>query len=195
MCVIRVSGATENLFARQCSEERRRALERDPEQLIPEVRTLLHQVGLNVPLYNAARLSDVIEDSTWVFGLFGTVFAIFGGMALLMSAVGLYGVMAFSANQRRPEISVRMALGADAKSIMALVLGEASRRLLWGTGLGLVLSVLLVQGIRAALFGVDTMDLAVYSTILVTVTVSGLLAALLPALRAARADPLSALRR
>ena len=169
--------------------------ERDPEQLIPEVRSLLKQVGLNVPLYNVARLSDVIEDSTWVFGLFGTVFAVFGGMALLMSAVGLYGVMAFAASQRGPEMSIRMALGADASSVLVLMLGEAGRRLLWGTGLGLLLSLLLVQGIRVALFGVNTIDLAVYSTILVTVTGTGLLAALLPALRAARADPVTSLRR
>ena len=147
--------------------------ERDPDQLIPEVRSLLRQVGHNVPLYNAARLSDVIEDSTWVFGLFGTVFAIFGGMALLMSAIGLYGVMAFAATQRRPEMSVRMALGADANSILALMLGEAGRRLLWGTGLGLLLSALLAQGIRVALFGVNTIDLTVYSTILVTIIGTG----------------------
>ena len=167
--------------------------ERDPAQLIPEVRALLREVGPTVPLYNAARLSDVIEDSTWVFGLFGTVFAVFGGVALLMSAVGLYGVIAFGFNQRRPEMSVRMAMGADAHSIMGLVLGEAGRRLLLGAALGLLLSVFLGQGIRAALFGVGAVDLTVYATILATVLGTGILAAWIPAYRAARADPVSSL--
>ncbi len=110
-----------------------------------------------------------------------------------MSAVGLYGVITFSVNQRRPEMSVRMAMGADPNSIVGLVLREAGRRLLWGTALGLVLSVFLAQGMRAVLFGVGAVDLTVYATILATVTGTGLLAAFLPAYRAARADPLSSL--
>ncbi len=167
--------------------------ERDPEQLIPAVRALVREVGPNVSMSDGAALNAVIVDSTWAFGLFGTVFAVFGGVALLMSAVGLYGVIAFSVNQRRPEMSVRMAMGADPQSIVGLVLGEAGRRLHWGTALGLVLSVLLAQGMQAVLFGVGAVDLTVYATILATVTGTGLLAAFLPAYRAARADPVSSL--
>ncbi|MEX2441707.1 MAG: ADOP family duplicated permease [Pontimonas sp.] len=169
--------------------------ERDPEQLIPEVRALVREVGPNVSMSDGAALSDLIADSTWAFSLFGTVFAVFGGVALLMSAVGLYGVIAFSVNKRRPEMSVRIAMGADSHRIMGLVLGEAGRRLLWGTGLGLLLGLLLAQGIRASLYGVGVVDLLVYTVVLVVVIGTGVLAAFLPAYRAAQADPLSGLRR
>ncbi len=171
------------------------ASEREPRQLVGEIRSLLRDAGLKTPLYDASRLSDRIVDSTWAFGLFGTVFGVLGAVALLMSAVGLYGLMSFSAGQRRGEIGVRMALGASANRILTMVLGEASQRLLWGTGLGLILGALSAQGVRAALYGVAPVDAWVYLTVLTTVAAAGLAASLLPALRAARTDPARSLRR
>ena len=166
-----------------------------PDRLIEESRRAMRVAQMREVdrlEQSLATLATIGSTSPYV-GLFGTVFAIFGIAALLMSAVGLYGVIAFSVNQRRPEMSVRMAMGADAHSIMGLVLGEAGRRLLLGAALGLLLSVFLGQGIRAALFGVGAVDLTVYATILATVLGTGILAAWIPAYRAARADPVSSL--
>jgi predicted permease len=171
------------------------ASDRDPGALSADVRALLREVGPTVPVYDAARLEDIIEDSTWAFGLFGTVFTVFGAIALLLSAVGLYGVTAFSVAQRQQEMSVRMAMGARADRVVLMVLADVGRRLALGVAVGLVLSVLLGRGMRAVLFGVDPMDVTVYGLVLATTVVTGLLAALVPASRAARTDPARCLAR
>jgi predicted permease len=169
--------------------------ENDPTALAAAVRELLRDVGPTVPLYNASPLDERIAETTWAFGLFGTVFTVFGLLALVLSAVGLYGVMAFSVAQHRREMSVRMALGAHAGSIMASQLTEAGRRVALGVGAGFLLSLFVGRGLRALLFGVEPFDLAVNAVVLATVAGTGLLAALVPALRAARTEPAESLGR
>jgi ABC-type antimicrobial peptide transport system permease subunit len=166
----------------------------DPLALGEDVRALLRTLGPTVPLYDASRLDTVIDDTTWAFGLFGTVFTAFGVLALVLSAVGLYGVTAFSVGQRRREMSVRMALGARAERIVLMVFGEVGRRICIGILLGTCASLFLGRGIRAVLFGVDPLDVSVYAVVLGMVAGVGLIAALLPALRASRADPAESLR-
>jgi ABC-type antimicrobial peptide transport system permease subunit len=148
-----------------------------------------------VPLYDAARLDTVIDDTTWAFGLFGTVFSVFGALALVLSAVGLYGVTAFSVGQRRREMSVRMALGARAERIVLMVFGEVGLRIGIGIALGTFASLFLGRGIRAVLFGVEPLDVSVYAVVVGTVAAVGLAAGLPPALRASRAQPAQSLGR
>jgi ABC-type antimicrobial peptide transport system permease subunit len=169
--------------------------ERDPDQLVQEVRTFLRESGLNIPVYNVDRLSNVIANSTWSFGLFGSAFGVFGGVALFLAAVGLYGVIASTVRQRRPELSIRMALGAGPGAIFRLVFRQVGKLLLVGIGVGLVLSTALGRGIEATLFGVGTTDPIVYAIVLVTVTGTGLLAILLPARGATRANLVDVLLR
>jgi predicted permease len=167
----------------------------DPLALGNDVRTLLRALGPTVPLYDAARLDTVIDDTTWAFGLFGTVFSVFGALALVLSAVGLYGVTAFSVGQRRREMSVRMALGARAERIVLMVFGEVGLRIGIGIALGTFASLFLGRGIRAVLFGVEPLDVSVYAVVVGTVAAVGLAAGLPPALRASRAQPAQSLGR
>jgi putative ABC transport system permease protein len=169
------------------------ASEGDPLALGDAVRGLLRTLGPTVPLYDASRLDVIIDDTTWAFGLFGTVFTVFGVLALVLSAVGLYGVTAFSVGQRRSEMSVRMALGARAERIVLMVFGEVGLRIGIGIALGTVASLFVGRGIRAILFGVAPLDVSVYAVVVGTVAAVGLAAALLPALRASRAQPAQSL--
>jgi len=158
------------------------------------LRRIVAELDPNLPLYDVARQSEALEQATWAFRLFGVQFGVFGGLALFLAAVGLYGVMAFSVTQRRREMGVRMALGAERVSIVGLVLSRGGRQLLMGIGLGLVTGAAMGRPMRYVLYGVEASDPLVYLLIAVTLGVSGLLACILPARSAARADPVETMR-
>jgi ABC-type antimicrobial peptide transport system permease subunit len=122
------------------------------------------------------------------------VMAAFGVLGLLIGAAGIYGVMAFVVAQRTREIGVRMALGAEAGRVMRSVLSSASRHLLAGLVVGLAVAWLLSDVFAPLLFRTGPTDPVVYLVVVITLFVTGLLAALLPARRAAQVDPLTALK-
>jgi putative ABC transport system permease protein len=112
--------------------------------------------------------------------------------------VGLYGVMSFSVNQRTQEFGIRMALGASARTILAMVLRQGGWQLLIGAALGVSAALAIAfaggQGIRNTLFNVSPLDPTVYITVLALLTLVAFVATLMPALRATRVDPMTALR-
>jgi len=165
-----------------------------PEDLAAPLRQIVAELDPNLPLYDVASQSEALEQATWAFKLFGVQFGVFGGLALFLAAVGLYGVMAFSVNQRRREMGVRMALGAERVSIMGLVLGKGGRQLLIGIGLGLVTGAAMGRPLRYVLYGVEASDPLVYVLIAFTLGSAGFLACILPARSAARADPVETMR-
>jgi len=165
-----------------------------PEAMAPGVRRLVAELDPNLPVYQLSALDEAIADATWAFDLFGGLFAIFGAAALLLAAVGLYGVMSFSVAQRRQEMGIRMALGADRGTIMKLVLGKGGKQLALGIIVGLLLGAGLTRPLQFILYGVEVGDPMVYGTILVTLALSGLLACLIPACAATRTDPMVAMR-
>ncbi len=112
-----------------------------------------------------------------------------------MSAVGLYGVMAFSVSRRTQEMGIRMALGAHGKDIIGLVLKKGMTQLGIGMALGLGLGLVMARPLQVALFQVNPNDPTVYAAIVVTFTLAGLLACMVPALRATRVNLVEALRR
>jgi ABC-type antimicrobial peptide transport system permease subunit len=117
---------------------------------------------------------------------------------MMLAAVGVYGVMSFSVSQRRQEFGVRMALGADQRQIVTMVLGDGARQLLVGLALGLAAAVALVvwfTGAYAGLFfGVNRFDPAIYGFVAILLSAVATLSCLFPALRATRVDPMVALR-
>jgi len=123
-----------------------------------------------------------------------TLLAVFAGIALLLAAIGLYSVLAFSVAQRTGEIGVRMALGADRARVMKLILGQGGRLILAGLGLGLVLAMALGFGLRSMLFGITAIDPVVYLSAVALLALIAFCACAVPSWRAARVNPVEALR-
>jgi putative ABC transport system permease protein len=166
-----------------------------PAAVMQAVRTEVQAVDPDQPVFTIQTLEQVRADASWGHRVFGSIFGLFALIALTLSAVGLYAVMAYSVTQRTPEIGVRMALGAGAGQVSWLVLKRGLLQLGIGLTIGLagafgasrVLSSLLVAGITPQ----DPVTFATITVLLVAVAVS---ACLIPARRATRVDPLIALR-
>ena len=165
-----------------------------PTALAPRIRTIVSELDPNLPVDGLESMPDAIQQATWAFGLFGSLFTIFGLAALFMASVGLYGVMAFSVAQRRQEIGVRMALGASQQRILRMVFNEGTMQLGIGTALGLGLGYVLAKPLSFVTYGVSLADPFLYLFILGTLGVVGIVACLVPARSATRSDPVSAMR-
>jgi putative ABC transport system permease protein len=122
------------------------------------------------------------------------LFASFAAVALLLAAVGIYGLMAYAVSQRTQEIGLRLALGAGKQRVVLLILKEASLLATIGLGIGLVGSVLVGRTMRTTLYGVGATDFSVIVSVAVILFFTALLASYLPARRAASIDPMRALR-
>jgi ABC-type antimicrobial peptide transport system permease subunit len=166
----------------------------DPGAFASTAQAVVSRIDPSLPLYVMRTMEETVSAGTWGYGLFGSLFTIFGIVALFLAAVGLYGVMAFSVSRRTQEMGVRMAMGAEARSILGLVLGNGMKQLGLGALIGLGLGALLVQPMRVVFFQVEPSDPLVYATIVLTLGVAGLLACLFPALRATRVQLIDALR-
>jgi ABC-type antimicrobial peptide transport system permease subunit len=123
-----------------------------------------------------------------------TLFSVFGAVAVLLAAVGLYGVLAFIVSQRRREIGVRMALGATGRDVITDVLGQGLRLAGFGMVAGLTLSLAVTRVLSAVLFSTSPTDVATFAAAALLLAVIAVAASLVPALRASRVDPLVALR-
>jgi len=160
--------------------------------LVPVQREIRH-IDPNVPIQNAQRVRDVIDQSLWAVKLGAGLLGVFGVLALALACVGLYGVMAYSVGQRTQEIGLRMALGAGRGDVLRLVLRQGLTLVAIGVVLGLAGALGVSRLIQSVLFGSanDPMSFIAASAALVTVAT---LASFLPARRASRVDPLIALR-
>ncbi|HKJ02786.1 MAG TPA: ADOP family duplicated permease, partial [Longimicrobiales bacterium] len=165
-----------------------------PTALAPRLRALVTELDPNLPVSDLQAMPAAIQSATWAFGLFGSLFTIFGVAALFMASVGLYGVMSFSVAQRRQEIGVRMALGASRRRILRMVLNEGTAQLGIGMVLGLLLGYVLAKPLSFVTYGVSLGDPFLYLFILGTLGAVGLVACFVPARSATRADPVSAMR-
>jgi predicted permease len=166
----------------------------EPSALMPDVRKAVWQVDANLGLGDVRTMEQVKEQSTlwakqptWVVG-------VFAGVAALLAALGLYGVLAHAVTQQRREIGIRMALGARRGDVLTHVLRDASSMLLVGFAAGLGGAFALTRLLKSLLFNVSTLDPLALSIACISMALVGVLAAWIPANRAARVDPTSALR-
>lgn len=168
------------------------------EALAPTLLRDVARLDPNLPLYFVDTPANNIDGFLGQNRVVATMFSLFGVVAVFLSAVGLYGVMSYSVNQRTQEFGTRMALGADGRSIQRMVLRQGFVQLAVGLGLGIGLTLAIVVagggGIRQALFEVDPLAPGPYLAVIALVTVVAFVATLLPARRATRVDPLLALR-
>jgi putative ABC transport system permease protein len=165
-----------------------------PASVMNAVRAQVQDLDPDQPVFAIQTYDGMLRQQMWPYRVFGSLFTIFAVIALVMSAVGLYSVMAYSVTQRTAELGVRMALGANAGNIIWLVF----RRGLWQTGLGLGLGLAAAFGVsrvlETLLVDVSTTDPITFGTITVILTAVAVAACLIPARRATRVDPLVALR-
>jgi ABC-type antimicrobial peptide transport system permease subunit len=165
-----------------------------PEALARAAREAVRAVAPQQPVYLVATMDDVISTSLASRRLLLTLLGAFAALALALSVAGVYGVMTYSVSQRTREIGIRMALGARAGDVTAMVLLDAARTTAAGVLAGLLGAALLVGTLRAMLYGVGAHDPLTFVAAPVIIAVVGLMAGAIPALRAARIDPLGAMR-
>src|SRR6476661_9324721 len=166
----------------------------DPRTMASSVEETIHQLNPELPLFNVNPLSVTMQLGT----LFGRVAATFAGsfglLAMLLAAVGIYGVVAYTTRQRTREIGIRMALGAEKGGVYRLILGQGFRLTLAGLIVGTGLAVAFTRVLKAQLFGVSETDAVTFASSGLLVAVVALVACHIPARRATRVDPMVALR-
>ena len=166
----------------------------DPLSLASAVEQSVHDLNANLPIFNVTTLKANTQIGN-VFERIAVAFAgSFGVLALLLAAVGIYGVVAYTTKQRTHEIGIRLALGAGKAAIFREVLNQGLKLTLTGLALGLVASLFLTRFLRSMLFGVATTDLMTFATVAAVLCGVALVACFLPARRAASIDPMQALR-
>jgi putative ABC transport system permease protein len=166
----------------------------DPRSLEPEVRKLVASMNSDLPVTNVRTMTELLSLQVAQPRFAMALLAAFAMLALILTVVGLYGVMAYSVSRRTREIGVRLALGAQRSAVLKMVLRDAATLLLIGIGLGATASLASASVLKSMLFGAAPRDPLVLTAVCITVAIAGLLAAYIPALRAASIDPTQALR-
>jgi putative ABC transport system permease protein len=166
----------------------------DPLKLIPAVRHAVSDVDPNKPAASFRTLEQSLDQQVQYLRLYILLLGIFGAIAAVLAAIGIYGVMAYSVAERTREIGIRMALGAGPPEVLGLVIRQALILIAIGLGLGLAASLALTRVIQSALFGVTATDPATFTGVSLLLTLVALFACLVPTQRAIRVDPTVALR-
>ena len=182
----RASGDTRMVFAVRVRQA--------PGSFAAAVREAVASVDSNLPVAEMRTERDQIDRSLGAERLFASLMSAFGAMAMVLAAIGLYGVMAFAVTRRTPEIGIRIALGAQRSEVQWLVLRQSLVMALWGIVVGVPGALALARLIRTMLYGVEPSDPASIAGAVLVIAVVAALAAWIPARRAASVDPMKALR-
>ena len=169
-----------------------------PERMHRQLASVVNRVDPNLPMYFVETPATALKGLMATNRLIGEMFLIFGVVAVLLAAVGLYGVMSFSVNQRTQEFGVRLALGANNGNILAMVLRQGAWQLGIGLALGmavtLTIAILAGDGLAGALVGISPRDPLTYLAVCALLSMVAAIACYLPAKRATHVDPMIALR-
>jgi putative ABC transport system permease protein len=166
----------------------------NPSGIAPAVRARIRELEPNLPLPNTRPVVDMIGATLYATRTGATLISVFGGLALLLAAVGVYGVMAFSISRRTREIGVRLALGAKTSDVFRLVLSEGFVLVVLGVAVGLAGAWAGASWLSRFLYGIGARDAATYAVVAGILAAVALVACLVPARRAMHVDPLIALK-
>jgi putative ABC transport system permease protein len=166
----------------------------EPTKVTGTVLSTLKQIDPLVPTFRVLSMDANIERSYWQQALYGKMFGAFAAIALVLAAVGVYGVISYAVSQRTQEIGVRVALGAQRGDLLTLIVGHGARLGALGIAIGLVAALGVTRFLRTLLFGVSPLDPVSFVGVSLLLAAIALLASYVPARRAARVDPVEALR-
>jgi predicted permease len=166
----------------------------EPRNFIGAVRHEVEQIDRSVPISVVKTMQQHMTWPLWGPGMAATLSLAFGVIALLLSSVGLYSVMAYVVSQRTKEVGIRMALGANRHDVLKMITGQGMRLAIVGTVLGVVLALVLAKVMTSLLIGVSGYDVTTFIAVGALLTMVALVASYLPARRATKVDPLIALR-
>jgi putative ABC transport system permease protein len=166
----------------------------DPAAIPASVREAVHAVDPDLPVADIKTMNDLVSESMAQPRFAVLLLGAFGGLALLLAAVGMYGVISYSVAQRTQEIGIRMALGARRGSILQMVLAQGGRLVCAGVGIGLMVAMAVTRVMKSFLFGVPATDPVTFAAVAVLLVLVALAACCVPARRAMKVDPTVALR-
>jgi putative ABC transport system permease protein len=166
----------------------------DPDSIAGSVREAVHSVDPDLPVANFAPLTALVDTSLTAERFAMLLLSAFGMLALILSAIGMYGVISYSVMQRTPEIGIRIALGARREQILAMVLGQGCRLACAGIAIGLIAALTTTRLMARFLYGVQPTDPATFAAVSLLLVAVALLACYAPARKAMKVDPMIALR-
>lgn len=166
----------------------------DPRLSVDPAREIIRQIDSNVPMYGVQTMMQALDQSLWTRRAYSWLFGAFALIAVFLSAAGIYGTVSYRVSQRTREIGVRMALGADRNQVVGEVLLESMRTVLLGLSIGMAGALASTRILQGLLFNVDSRDAKTHAAVVLGLAAIALLASLFPARRAAKVDPMVALR-
>jgi predicted permease len=166
----------------------------DPQSVIADVRARIQSIDPNLAITNVLTIGEVVGQGLWAPRMGAALLGLFGVLALILAAVGVYGVLSYSVAQQTREIGIRMALGAQRSTVLNLVVGQGLKLTALGLVVGMIGAVLGLRVLSSLLFDVSTYDPVTFLGVSVALTVTAALASYIPARRATRIDPMTALR-
>jgi putative ABC transport system permease protein len=168
--------------------------DRSPEALLPTLRQRVHALDAELPLASVRTMDEWVSNNAAQPRLNATLLGLFAGVALLIAAIGIYGVLAYSVTQRTREIGLRVALGARPGAVLRLIVGEGMTVGAVGIGVGLLGGLAIGRAVSSLVYGVPVRDPATFAGVAIVLAAVALAACSIPARRAARVDPMVALR-
>jgi putative ABC transport system permease protein len=166
----------------------------NPEKLAPAIRGQVKAMDPDQPITNMRTMTEIISRSVWQPRLYTILFGVFAAVAVALASIGVYGVMAYSVSERTREIGIRVALGAQRRDVLKLVVAQGMKLALIGTGIGLGAALALTRLMQSLLFEVSATDPLTFAGLAALLSIVTLLACYIPARRAMEVDPMIALR-
>jgi len=165
-----------------------------PSRLTSAVTGAVHEIDPEIPVTDVLSMEEYIGNSLWQQQMSMLLLAAFAGLALLLASVGIYSVLSYAVRRRLQEIGIRMALGAQARDVLRMILGQGAKLAAIGIGIGGVAALALTHLMRTQLFGITATDPLTFATVAILLMLVAMAACYLPARRATKVDPMVALR-